>query len=78
MTVVAIENGALQEGRDLDFKRLIDLGDQKFKSGLVDDVVSFLNRGSGRILVGVDEEGSQLGGFRPLAGFEVSMPIRTN
>ena len=68
LSVTDISSGDLQEGQDLDFKRLVDLDDHKAKQRLLDDVVAFLNRGPARILVGIEEKGGRFDSFRPLAG----------
>lgn len=63
-----IADGSLQEGQELDFKREVNLDKPEAKSRLLDDVVAFLNRGSARIIVGVEEKGGRFESFRPLAG----------
>lgn len=68
ITVDQITSGELQEGQQLDFKRMVDLEKIEGKKGLLDDVVAFLNRGSGRIVVGVEEKGGKYDSFRPMAG----------
>ena len=68
ISVAEIADGYLQEGQDLDFKRLVNLDDDKGKKSLLDDVVAFLNRGPSRIIVGVDEKGGRFDHFSPLKG----------
>jgi hypothetical protein len=58
----------LQEGQDLDFKREINLDKPELKARLLDDVVAFLNRDAGRIIVGVEEKGGRFDSFRPMPG----------
>ena len=52
LSVEEVERGNLQEGQDLDFKREVNLDKLEGRSRLLDDVVAFLNRGAGRIIVG--------------------------
>lgn len=68
LTVEQIVSGALQEGQELDYKREITLDKAEGKARLLDDVVAFLNRGAGRIVVGVEEKNGRVDGLRPLAG----------
>lgn len=68
LTVAQVAEGGLQEGQDLDFKRLVDLDKPEAKTRLLDDVVAFLNRGPARIIVGVEEKGGRFESFRPISG----------
>lgn len=52
LTIADVADGVLQEGQDLDFKRLVDLTRSDARVKLVDDVVAFLNRGSAQIITG--------------------------
>ena len=76
LSVEEIEIGDLQEGQDLDFKREVNLDKPEGRSRLLDDIVAFLNRGAGRIIVGVEEREGQFGGFRPLAGDADKVALR--
>jgi len=67
-TIEAITSGEITEGRHYDFKETLDLGDNKHKVGLIDDVVAFLNTGAAHIIVGVREEGGRFKDWRPLTG----------
>lgn len=66
--LVLADLGGLQEGQDLDFKRSIEIDKLELKSRLVGDVVAFLNRGAGRIIIGVEEKQGRFDSFRPLSG----------
>ena len=66
--LVLADLSGLQEGQDLDFKREIEMDKAERKARLVDDVVAFLNRGAGRIVIGVEEKQGRFDSFRPLSG----------
>lgn len=76
LSIADIANGGLQEGQDLDFKRLVDLDKAEAKTRFLDDVVAFLNRGPSRIIVGVEEREGRFEGFRPLPGDADKMALR--
>ncbi|MGQ0588348.1 MAG: AlbA family DNA-binding domain-containing protein [Sphingosinicella sp.] len=76
-TVDAIARGDFVENERLDFKRQLNLDDVTGRQRLVDDVVAFLNRGGGTILVGVDESEGRFAGFRPIAGDRDALGRRT-
>jgi len=76
ITIEQIADGDLQEGQDLDFKREVHVDKADAKSKLLDDVVAFLNRGAGRIIVGVEERGGRFDGFRPMAGDDDQATLR--
>lgn len=67
-TVAAIIQGDFVENERLDFKRQLNLEDETGRQRLVNDVVAFLNRGGGTILVGVEESEGRFAGLRPIAG----------
>ena len=58
----------IQETQDLDFKREVELDKPELKARLVDDVVTFLNRGPPRIVVGVVEKQGRFDRFWPMTG----------
>lgn len=60
--------GDFVENERLDFKRQLNLEAETGRQRLIDDVVAFLNRGGGTILVGVDESEGRFAGFRPIMG----------
>lgn len=66
-TVADIENGVLVENERFEFKRQLDLGTEKGRSGIIDDVVAFLNRGPATIVIGVEEHGGAFKTFRPMS-----------
>jgi len=66
----------LVEGQACDFKSRLDLGEAKAKADLADDVVAFLNRGEGRILIGVEERGGRFAQYRPLTGDADALTLR--
>ena len=68
LSLEALMAGELREGADCDFKSRLDLDEPRAKSSLIDDVTAFLNKGEGRILVGVEERGGVFAAFRPLTG----------
>jgi hypothetical protein len=63
-----IESGSIQEGRYYDFKRELNLADERGKISFIDDVVAFLNKGAAHIIVGVDEAKGIFKAWKPLAG----------
>lgn len=65
-TIDAIVRGDFVENERLDFKRQLNLDEETGRQRLVDDVVAFLNRGGGTILVGIDESEGRFAGFRPI------------
>jgi hypothetical protein len=71
-----IESGGLVEGQTCDFKSRLDLSEAKTKADLIDDVVAFLNRGEGRIVVGVDERSGAFAQYRPLTGDPDAFKLR--
>lgn len=60
--------GDFVENERLDFKRQLNLEDETGRRRLIDDVVAFLNRGGGTILVGIDESEGRFGALRPIGG----------
>lgn len=76
LTVAEIADGTLQEGQSLDFKRAIDLDKPETKPRFLDDVVAFLNRGPGRIIIGVEEKAGKFAGFRVVPGDPDKMVLR--
>lgn len=62
---VRIENGELVEDAGLDFKQKVDLATERGKAKLIDDVVAFLNRGNGYLVIGVAEEKGRFRHFEP-------------
>ncbi len=63
-----IRNGGIEETQGYEFKALVNLDDQRGKSNLIDDVVAFLNAGSGHLIVGVHEKKGVFDRFQPLQG----------
>ncbi|MGA0534277.1 MULTISPECIES: AlbA family DNA-binding domain-containing protein [Hansschlegelia] len=61
-----IESRAVVEGPELDFKREIDLADEKARVGFLDDIVAFLNARGGALVVGVAEKKGGFEHWRPL------------
>jgi len=67
-TVELIRNGAIEEDQRYEFKAFVKLDDQRGKSDFIDDVVAFLNAGSGHLIVGVHERKGVFDRFQPLQG----------
>lgn len=67
-TIEAITRGEFVENERLDFKRQLNLDDDTGRQRLIDDVVAFLNRGGGTILVGVAESHGAFQAFHPIVG----------
>lgn len=61
-----IESGELVEDAQLDFKQKVDLTSDRGKIKLADDVVAFLNKGPGYLVIGVAEEKGRFRHFEPL------------
>lgn len=75
-TIESIAAGAFVEDDGFDFKRQLNLDSEAGKHDLVDDVVAFLNRGAGTIVVGVHEEEGRFAGFRPVRGDRDALGLR--
>lgn len=61
-----IEAGDLVEDNHLDFKQKVDLATDRGKAKLIDDVVAFLNKAPGYLVIGVAEERGRFLHFEPL------------
>jgi hypothetical protein len=67
-TIESIARGDFVENEGLDFKRQLNLDEEMGRHRLIDDVVAFLNRGAGTILVGIEENQGRFSGFRAIVG----------
>ncbi|MBK1622648.1 AlbA family DNA-binding domain-containing protein [Afifella marina] len=68
-TAEMIANGQIFENQQYEFKGEVDFSNPRKKSDFVDDVVAFLNAGSGYLVIGVEEDKKKgFKGFHPLNG----------
>ncbi|WP_375162567.1 MULTISPECIES: helix-turn-helix domain-containing protein [unclassified Bradyrhizobium] len=67
-TIEGIRSGLVAEGQRYEFKARLNLDEQRGKSNFVDDVVAFLNAGSGYLIVGVHEKKGAFERFEPMDG----------
>jgi hypothetical protein len=65
-TIESIARGDFVENERLDFKRQLNLNEEMGRHRLIDDVVAFLNRGNGTILVGIEESQGRFSAFHPI------------
>lgn len=63
-TLEAIRDGQIVESDVFDFKAALDLDNGQGKLRFVNDVVAFLNRGAGYLIVGVREREGKCSGFQ--------------
>ena len=67
-TIDSINSGLVVEGQRYEFKAQLNLDEPRGKSNFIDDVVAFLNAGSGYLIVGVLEKKGAFVRFEPMDG----------
>ncbi|AVH45533.1 helix-turn-helix domain-containing protein [Agrobacterium tumefaciens] len=67
-TIDGILSGIIVEGQHYEFKARLSLEEQRGKSNFIDDIVAFLNAGSGYLVVGVHEKKGAFERFEPMDG----------